>query len=214
MRTERATGFAYLGLALSGLAGHLIIQSRLYAAGDAAATAANLAAHPTLAGLGVAADVGVVVTQAVAALLFFRLFRPLGDARAAAIAGFGLANSLIVLVATMFSATALTLVRRGDPLPVLFLYDLNSAAWTLGGVFFGLWLIPMGRSVLRSPDLPAPLGWILIAGGGGYVLSAFVAYLAADTTALTTALAVPASIGEFGVIGYLLLKRRWTAAPS
>jgi hypothetical protein len=212
--TARLTGFAYLGLALCGLLGHLIIQSRLYAPGDAAATAANLAAHGTLAGLGVAADVGVAVTQALAALLFFRLFRPLGDLPAAAIAGFGLVNSMIVLVGAMFTAAAQASVRAGDPAPALLLYDLNTAAWTLGGAFFGLWLIPMGRLTLRSPDLPRALGWILIAGGAGYVTSALVAYLAADTTAVTTALTVPASIGEFAMIGFLLFKRRWSAAPA
>ncbi|WP_255658255.1 DUF4386 domain-containing protein [Actinoplanes sp. L3-i22] len=212
-RTARLTGLAYLGLALFGLLGHLIIQSRLYVAGDAAATIAGLSAHGTLAGLGVAADVGVVVTQALAAVLFFRLFQPLGALPAAMIAGFGLINSMIVLVATMFTAAALASVRAGDPVPVLLMYELNTAAWTLGGVFFGLWLIPMGRLTLRSPDLPRLLGWILIAGGAGYVISAFVAYLAAGTTTVTTVLAVPASIGEFVMIGFLLFKRRWSSAP-
>ncbi|GAA2880095.1 hypothetical protein Acy02nite_26900 [Actinoplanes cyaneus] len=214
MRTERATGLAYLGLALCGLLGHLIIQNRLYVAGDATATTANLAAHPTLAGLGIAADLGVVVTQALAALLFFRLFRPIDDLQAAAVAAFGLINSVIVLVGTMVTAVALATVRAGGTAPVLLLYDLNAAAWTLGGVFFGLWLIPMGRLTVRSGVLPRWLGLLLIVGGAGYVAGAFVAYLAADTTTLTTVLALPASIGEFGMIGYLLLKRNWSAAPS
>lgn len=210
MRTEPATGLAYLGLAVFGLLGHLIIQNRLFVAGDEAATVANLAAHPTLAGLGIAADLGVVLAQALAALLFFRLFRPFGDLRAAAIAAFGLINSVIILVATMFTAVALTTVRGGGSVPVLFLYDLNTAAWTLGGVFFGLWLIPMGQSTLASGMLPRLLGWTLIAGGAGYVTSAFVAYLAEDTTTVTSVLAVPASIGEFAMIGFLLFKRRWS----
>ncbi|WP_436519692.1 DUF4386 domain-containing protein [Actinoplanes sp. HUAS TT8] len=214
MRTERATGLTYLGLAVFGLIGHLIIQGRLLVDGDEAATVANLAAHPTLAGLGIAADLGVVVTQALAALLFFRLFRPAGDLRAAAVAAFGLINSVIVLVGTMFTAVALTSVRAGRPVPVLFLYDVNHAAWTLGGIFFGLWLIPMGRLALESGVLPRLLGWTLIVGGVGYVAGAFVAYLAADTTVVTSVLAVPASIGEFGMIGYLLFKRDWTARPS
>ncbi|MFI1990364.1 DUF4386 domain-containing protein [Actinoplanes sp. NPDC020271] len=213
MRTERATGLAYLGLALCGLLGHLIIQNRLYVDGDAAATTANLAAHPTLAGLGIAADLGVVVTQALAALLFFRLFRPVDDVQAGALAAFGLINSVIVLVGTMFTAVALASVRAGGTAPVLLLYDVNTAAWGLGGVFFGLWLIPMGRLASRSGVLPGPLGRLLIVGGVGYVISAFVTYLAADTTVVTGVLAAPASIGEFAMIGFLLFRRRW-AAPN
>ncbi len=137
MRIDRATGLTYLGLAISGLAGHLIIQNRLYVAGDAAATTANLAAHPTLAGLGIALDLGVVLTQALAALLFFRLFRPIDDLQAAAVAAFGLINSVIVLAGTMFTAVALASVRAGGEAPVLLLSDLNTAAWSLGSIFFG-----------------------------------------------------------------------------
>lgn len=211
MRIESATGLSYLGLALFGVLGHLVIQNRLYGDGDAAA---NLADHPTLAGWGVAADLGVVVTQALAALFFERLFRTVDQVQAAAVAAFGLLNSVIVLVGTMFTAAALASVRAGDPVPVNWLYDLNSAAWTLGGIFFGLWLIPMGRLALRSGALPRWLGWLLIAGGVGYVTSAFVAYLAAGTTVVTGVLAVPASIGEFAMIGFLLFGRRWSTQPS
>ncbi|GAA2705434.1 DUF4386 domain-containing protein [Actinoplanes palleronii] len=211
----KAAGLSYLGLAVFGLLGHLIIQSRLHVAGDAAATTANLLAHPALAGLGVAADVGVVLTQALAALCFFRLFRPAGDLAAASIAAFGLVNAIVVLIATIFSATALTVVRAGGTLAGLPLYELNGTAWTLGGLFFGLWLIPMGLLTLRTTVMPRALGLLLIAGGAGYVLSAFVAHLAADTAVLTGLLAVPASIGEFWMIGYLLIRGgRLSSAPS
>ncbi len=72
----------------------------------------------------------------------------------------------------------------------------------------------MGRLAWRSGLLPRPLGLLLIVGGAGYVTSAFVAYLAVDTTVATTVLAVPASIGEFAMIGFLLFRRNRGAAPS
>jgi hypothetical protein len=51
-----------------------------------------------------------------------------------------------------------------------------------------------------------PLGWVLVAGGAGYVASAFVGYLAPDAGVVADALTAPASIGEFWMIGYLLIR--------
>ncbi|MQA61230.1 MAG: DUF4386 family protein [Actinophytocola sp.] len=76
--------------------------------------------------------------------------------------------------------------------------------WGVGNVFFGLWLIPMGLAALRSGWTPRPLGWVLIAGGVGYVLSAFVRYLVPSADPITQVLIVPATIGEFWMIGWLL----------
>ena len=83
--------------------------------------------------------------------------------------------------------------------------------WSLLGrrraLFFGLWLIPMGYLVLASRWMPRPLGWILMAGGVGYILSAFVVYLIPGAPgAVELALTVLATVGEFWMIGYLLIK--------
>ena len=87
---------------------------------------------------------------------------------------------------------------------VQLLYLVSGNLWDAGALFFGLWLIPMGRCVLRSGWMPRALGWILIAGGVGYVLSAFVRGLGAPGVA--DALSLPASVGEFWMIGYLLIR--------
>lgn len=209
----RATGLAYAGLAASGLLGFLLIRSQLYVPENAAETAANLVSHEGLARLGIAADLATVLTQALTALLFYRLFRLVEPVAAVAIAAFGLVNSVVGLVGTVFSATALGVALGETGMPTgdraataLLLYDLSGAAWRVGALFFGLWLIPMGWAALRSVFMPRTLGWILIAGGFGYILSAFVDYLAANASTIVAALAVPASVGEFWMIGYLLVR--------
>ena len=45
---------------------------------------------------------------------------------------------------------------------------------------------------------------MLVAGGVGYVLSAFIRYLAPEAQAVADALAYPATVGEFWIIIYLL----------
>ena len=47
---------------------------------------------------------------------------------------------------------------------------------------------------------------MLVGGGVGYVVSAFVSALAPGAGAVSSALTVPASVGEFWMIGYLLVR--------
>jgi len=222
--TARWTGVFYLGLAVSGVVGFLLVRSELYVADDAAATLANLVDRVSLARLGIAADLTIVVTQALAALWFFRLFRSEHSFAAGSIAAFGLVNAAAILVATAFSTTALVvagdaaLAPGGDQAAtVQLLYELNGVAWDIGGIFFGLWLVPMGFVVVTSRSMPVALGWVLMAGGVAYVISSYLAQLAPDApAAIGSLLTGIATVGEFWMIGYLLLfgVRAPTAGPA
>jgi hypothetical protein len=210
--TARAAGLAYAGLAVAGMLGFLLIRSQLYVPGDAAGTAARLVSHAGLARLGIAADLTGALAQALTALWLFKLFQRAEPFAAIAIAAFGLVNSVIILVGAVFSATALGMTLDGAPTPagnradtVLLLYNLNDATWKIGALFFGLWLIPMGWSALRSTFMPRRLGQLLLIGGGGYIASAFAGFLAGTAPATAYALTAPASAGEFWMVGYLLV---------
>jgi hypothetical protein len=211
--TARWTGVFYLGVAVGGVLGYLLVRSQLYVPDDAPATLANLVDRESLARLGIAADLTVVLTQSLAALWFFRLFRSENSFAAGLIAAFGMANALTILVATTFSATALVVAGEAALAPsgdqaaaVQLLYQLNGQAWDLGGLFFGLWLIPMGFVVVTSRVMPVVLGWVLMVGGVGYVISAYLTQLIPDAPgALGLILTAAATVGEFWMIGYLLI---------
>lgn len=203
----------YLGLAVAGLVGFLFVRSELYVAEDPTATLANLIDQVTLARLGIAADMTIVLTQALAAIWFFKLFRRENSFAAGSIAAFGLVNAVAIVVATAFSATALmvasdaALAPGGDQAAtVQVLYELNGNAWSIGGLFFGLWLIPMGYVVVKSRVMPVALGWLLMAGGVAYVISTYLTQLVPDApTAIESLLVGVATVGEFWIIGYLLI---------
>ncbi len=90
---------------------------------------------------------------------------------------------------------------------VALLYQLSSDSWGIGALFFGLWLIPMGWAAIVTGRFPRTLGWILVAGGVGYLLSALIDYaLVSAPSLLVDALAFPATIAEFWMIGYLLVR--------
>jgi len=211
--TARVTGLLYLGLAITGALGFMVIRSALYDPADAAATAANLVDKEWLARLGIAMELGVVLTQALVAVWFYLLFRSVNVAAAGSIAAFGMVNAVAILV----SAAALTVALEAALDPALapggdaagtaqLMYVLSEAAWTAGALFFGLWLIPMGYAVIVSDWMPRLLGQILIVGGVGYVLSAFTASLLTDGADLVEGvLVIPATIGELWMVGYLLI---------
>ncbi|GIF63754.1 hypothetical protein Ais01nite_17890 [Asanoa ishikariensis] len=206
IRTARVTGLLYLGLAVSGALGFLLIRSRLYAPDDAAATLANVVAHQSLARAGIAFELLTVLTQALVAVWFYRLFHAADRFAAGGIAAFGLANAIAVLSSAALLATALDAALDGEAGTVQLLYGISDNLWGVGALFFGLWLIPMGQVALRSGWLPRALGWLLIAGGIGYVLSAFLRYLTPDAQPIADLLAFPATAGEFWMIGYLLVR--------
>jgi hypothetical protein len=211
------TGLLYLGLAITGLLGFLLIRPQLFVADDPSATLANLVEHESLARAGIALELLVVVTQALAAAWFYRLFRAADPLAASGIAAFGLVNAVAILVSAAMLATAvgLALDPVGDAAAtVQLLYQVSGNLWGVGALFFGLWLIPMGRCVLRSGWMPRALGWILVGGGIGYLLSAFIRYLAPDVPVVADALAFPATVGELWMVGYLLIRGVRRHAPE
>jgi hypothetical protein len=209
IRTARTTGLFYLGLAITGGLGFLLIRSQLFVAGDPAATLAHLVEHEGLARFGITLELLVVLTQSLAAIWFYRLFRRVDPVAAGAIAAFGLINAVAILVSAALLGTALEIAQSpvGDAaVTVQLLYLVSGQLWTVGGLFFGLWLIPMGWCVLRSGWMPRALGWILIAGGVGYVLSTFTGYLAPESGVVPDLLTMPATAGELWMVGYLLYR--------
>lgn len=216
--TGRLTGLFYLALAIAGIVAFLLVRPMLFQPDESAATSANLVANVGLARAGIALDLVVVLVQSLTALWFFKLFRSVDAFAAGAIAVFGMANAVVILTSTAMTATALDLAltapdaRVGDP---HLMYLVSENLWGVGTLFFGLWLIPMGWCVLRSAGMPRALGWILMAGGVGYILSGFIGYLLPSADAIVTAITIPTTIGEFWIVGYLLFRGgRGVVTPS
>lgn len=211
-RTARVTGVWYLLLAIAGLLGFLVIRPQIYTAGDAATTLANLVDQETLARVGLVFELALVVTQALAAVWFYKLFRRINETAAWSLAAFGVVNAIAIMASALFMATALAVAGDVGMAPggdaaatVQVMYELSGNAWGVGALFFGLWLIPMGHIAATSGRMPGWLGRILVIGGVGYVLSAFVSYgIAGAPSWLVDVLPMPATVGELWMIGYLL----------
>lgn len=210
VRTARAAGFWYLLLAVSGVLGFLVLHSQIYVTSDPERTLANLVGQEALARTRLVLELLIVLSQALAAVWFYRLFKSIREWEAWAVGVWGMANALAILISALSMAVALDVAyssaaAQADKILLIELLGrLIRHAWGVGGLFFGLWLIPMGHMVITSKAMPAWLGRVLILGGVGYVLKTFLQY-AGFQHALMDSLTLPATVGEFWMIGYLLI---------
>lgn len=205
----RLAGFFYLGLAVTGGLGFLMIRPALFVEGDPARTLANLVSREGLARTGVALEMGTAMFQALAAVWFARLFRGTDAVAAGALALFGTVNAVAVLASAALLRAALDVALGPtgvDPTASHLVYLVSSRFWEVGTIFFGLWLIPMGWLALQAGFGPRALGWILIVGGVGYIPAPFIAVLTPDAGVWVGVLPLAATVGEFWMIGLLL----WT----
>ena len=212
-RDALLAGLFYLGLAISGAIGFLLIRAELFVRGDPAGTLSNLVEREGLARIGIALELGIVLFQALAAVWFGKLFREVDAFAAGALALFGMVNAIAVLASATLMHSALDVALGSVGVATTMshlLFFISGKFWETGMVFFGLWLIPMGWLVWKSGIGHRVLGWILILGGIGYVLNLLILVLAPNAGAWVNALPLLAAVGEFWMIGLLL----WTGLRS
>lgn len=210
VRTARITGFWYLMLAVTGMLGFLVFHSKIYVSSDPQKTLTNLIEQESLSRVRLLFELLIVLSQALAALWFYKLFRTISEWRAWAIGIWGSVNAIFIMISGVAMAAAIQIASssvesyENKILLVDLLGQLIRHSWKMGGLFFGLWLIPMGHIIVTSRLMPLWLGRTLILGGAGYILSTLISYMGYQNPLLNV-LTIPATIGEFWMIGYLLI---------
>jgi len=207
--TARITGVWYLMLAITGMVGFLMLHSRIYVAADPSKTLANLTEHETLARMRLLFEFLIVLSQALAAVWFYKLFKDIRHVAAWALAAWGMMNAAAIMISAMAMGGAIEIANSTNVLNEKILMirvfsQFIKNAWGVGSLFFGLWLIPMGYIVVSSRRMPVWLGRVLILGGFGYLASTFIQYLGVSG-AWVEMLVIPATAGEFWMIAYLLI---------
>lgn len=207
--TARITGIWYLMLAISGMVGFLMLHPQIYEANDSAKTLANLTAHETQARIRLLLEFAIIVSQALAAVWFYKLFKDINHTAAWALAVWGMMNAAAIMISAMAMGGALSIASSAyalneKVLMIQILEQFIKNAWGVGSLFFGLWLIPMGYIVVSSKRMPVWLGRVLILGGAGYLLSTCINYMGIKGGWLDM-MVIPATVGEFWMIAYLLI---------
>src|ERR1700686_4692376 len=174
----RMAGVFQLLEALTATFGQVIVRDRLVAAGNAAATAANILGHERLFWLGFASSLIGVACHITWALLMYVLLKPVNRSLSL-LAAFVMLVGCAIQALTSFLYLAPLLILQGgsslsaftpeqlQALALIFL-KLNSYAFNIYLVFFGLWCVLNGYLIFRSTFLPRVLGVLLAISGLGW----------------------------------------------
>jgi len=210
----RVAGLLYVLMILAGLPALILVPSRLIVAGDAATTADHIRSAATLYRIGIASELAYPVLFAFLALALYRLFVRVDQDQAVRLVLMVCLSVPIVLLNTISELAALSLVNGPSFLSTFTRSQLDSLAYlcvrlhSLGiavvtQVFWGLWLVPFGRLVLRSGFIPRILGVSLLIAAPGYLLRAAVNLFPAP--AALESLSNLLTLGELPIIFWLTI---------
>ena len=209
-RLARSASAFYLFMFLGAWA-HLGVRAGVHVPGDAAATAQNLTADPTLFRLALVADIAMATAWVFVGIALYLLFRQV-DRHAMALlvfvavgAGMILTNLVLHQAALLVATDASFEAIASDEL-VLLLLDLHAHGYALAGVFFGLWLLPVGYLGYRSGLLPKVLSILVLIAGGAWIVDTLVGIAFPDLPGLVHTIITAPKFAEFGLFAYLLVK--------
>jgi hypothetical protein len=220
----RFAGLLYLLVSIPGAFALIYVPSRLIVDGDAAATVRNIAASQTLFRLGIAVQ---LISQALfifVALALYDLLKGVNRRHATLMVTLIVVSIPIVFLNELNAIAALLLVRgaevpavfdtpQRDALVMLFV-NLHSRGFDIAGIFWGLWLFPLGLLVYRSRFLPRFLGVWLALGGFAYVILSLTGLLMPQYQDKVFAISQPAFFGEVAFMLWLVIKGATPPADS
>jgi hypothetical protein len=224
-RLARIAGLLYVINAIVAGFAFGFVATKMYAAGDAATTAANVLANPGLVRVGVVADLFQATEWIFLVMALYLLLRHVST---------DVARVMVVLVAVGAAITCLNDVFEfvavrvatdgsyaaalgvaGSNALVLVLFDLQHYGFLIAQVFFGLWLLPLGYLAYRSGMFPKALGGALIVAGVCYLVDMLALFLAPDFgKQINAVLVIPPTVAEVWMALYLLVKGVRSSCPT
>jgi hypothetical protein len=222
-KTARVAGLLYLlVLVFVFFAG--FVYSSLVAAGDAAETAHNIVANEWLFRSGFVSDLVHQTCFLLLAWALYVLLKPVNRNFALLMVLFVLVAVAIQCINLLIQFAALELLSGAGYLTpfeadelhaqVMVFLNLHDHGILVAQIFFGLWLLPLGYLVYKSGFLPRILGVLLMIGCFGYLLDFFQYFLFPNYEVITYPGLAVATIAEFSLCGWLLIKGVRTQQPA
>jgi len=213
----RIAGLVYLSMVFTGPLTLIYIPNNLFVHGNAAATAANIAAHETLFRVGMFVDL-IEGLQALAFTLVVYWLLGHADRIQAALMVIlgGLLVAAIYFVNDINYAGALLFARgsdylqaftkpQRDALAMLFV-QLHHYGVLANSVFWGLWLIPLAIVLYKSSSIPKLLAGYLFLNAIPYLAFSFAGFVFPGTEGRVWDLLTPLTWGEIFVMLWLIIR--------
>jgi hypothetical protein len=179
----RLGGVLFLATILGGVVAQGFIADRLIVTGDAAATARNIIAHPTLLRAAYAIFMIEMACQIATTAVFYDLLMPVDHSVARAAAVFGYVGSGIKAMARLFFYAPLFVLGGASYLSVFDSRQLEALAYLMIRInaqgtqialfFFGVSTLMTGYLMIRSSFLPRALGVLSLIGGALWLAFAY-----------------------------------------
>ena len=222
----RLTGAAYLCIAVFGGFAFFMVSEQLRAPGDAAATAARIAADEPLFRAGLAAYMVTLGLDVLVAWMLFRLMRAADEPLARLAAWLRLAYVCLHGAAVLQLPAILRVLDGGfakqDPAFAAEMIQHHMQAhldgFMLSLMLFGAHLLALGWLIIQSRILPRVIGGLVMLAGSAYLIDGFAFTLMTDYAAFyratQTPIAMTAVIGEVSLLGWLLVRGTNSDAPD
>jgi Domain of unknown function (DUF4386) len=212
----RFAGLLYVLMSIPGFFALIYVPSKLIVHGNATATANNIAASETLFRLSIACNLICQAGFIFVALALYDLLMGVNKRHASLMVTLIVVSIPMAFLNELNAIAALVLVRgadfisvfekpQRDALAMLFL-NLHSYGFDVAGIFWGLWLFPLGLLVYRSGFLPRILGVLLMLNGFTYPVSSLTSLLLPQYEHIVSRWMTPLSFGELLFMFWLLIK--------
>ena len=96
----------------------------------------------------------------------------------------------------------------------MFFLNMHNHGILVAQIYWGLWLFPLGYLVYKSGFLPRILGILLMIGCFGYLIDFFQYFLFPNFEVITYPGLAVATVAEFSLCGWLLIKGVKTQQPD
>jgi hypothetical protein len=211
--TARIAGLLYLLQIPLGVFGVVYVPKALMVTGNTAATAFNIQANEFLFRLSIVSAILCALVTVATALYIYKVLRHINAHQAKWILLFALLATPISMLNELNSIAVLILLKSHEVATIftpdqihnlvsIFL-DLHKYGLQIAGIFFGLWLLPMGYLVFKSTYIPKVIGVFLIITCLGYLIDFTTFFLYPDFGIIISEYTWP---GEVMMVLWLLIK--------
>ena len=178
--TARIAGFLYLFQIPLGVFGILYVPNGLMVPGNMATTASNILENEFLFRLSIVSAILCALVTIATALYIYKVLRFVNENYAKWILMFALIAAPMSMLNELNSFAVLLLLKSREFATIFtpgqlhsfisFFLDLHKSGYQIIGIFFGLWLLPMGYLVFKSSYIPKVIGVFLILTCLGYLI--------------------------------------------
>lgn len=215
--TARKAGVLYLLIAITGGFGIMYVSSNIIISGDASATVNNMLNAEFTYRLSIVSNLASQILMVFLVFTLYRLLKEVNSSYAKYMVALVMISVPISFLNTLNLVAAQIFASNSDYLAsfdinqlnsmTLFFLNLYEKGITIVGVFWGLWLFPLGMLIIKSKFIPKIIGIFLVIGCFAYLIDSLISLLLPEYKEIISQIIVlPLIIGEFSIVLWLLIK--------